>query len=190
MGKERRPRPWEVVREEEKGGFDIFTVRTMHARSPEDGSVHEFNLACAPDGVAVIALTPDEQLVMVEQWRHPLRRVTLELPAGVVEEGERPEAAGVRELREETGYAGGQAEWIGASAINPSWQNRRVHAVVVRGVRRAGEKALDEGEETGVRCVPLAEVRRMVMEGEIDAGPTVSSLAFFFWRVEAAEPDG
>ena len=190
MGKERRPRPWEVVRKEEKGEFDIFSVHTMHARSPEDGSVHEFNLACAPDGVAVVALTPDQQLVMVEQWRHPLQRVTLELPAGVVEEGERPEKAGERELREETGYAGDEAEWIGAAAINPSWQDTRVHAVVVRGVRREGEKELDEGEETGVRCVPLADVRRMVMEGEIDAGPTVSALAFFFWRGEAADRDG
>jgi ADP-ribose pyrophosphatase len=184
MGKERRPRPWEVVRDQEQGEFDIFSVRTKHARSPEDGSVHEFNMACAPDGVAVIALTPDDQLVMVEQWRHPVQRVTLELPAGVVEDGEAPEKAGERELREETGYEGGQAEWIGAATLNPSWQNTRVHAVVVRGVRRAGEKELDDGEETGVRCVPLADVRRMVMEGEIDAGPTVSALAFFFWRKE------
>lgn len=189
MGKERRPRPWEVVRREEKGEFEIFTVRGMHARSPEDGSVHEFNMACAPDGVAVIAITPDDQLVMVEQWRHPVQCVTLELPAGTVDEGERPEAAGTRELREETGYEGGEPECVGSAILNPSWQNTRVHAVVVRGVRRAGDKELDEGEETGVRCVPLADVRRMVAAGEIDSAPTVSALAFFFWRKEE-ESDG
>lgn len=192
MGKERRPRPWEVVRQDDRGDFDIFSVRTMHARSPEDGSVHEFNLACAPDGVAVIAVTPDDQLVMVEQWRHPVQRVTLELPAGTVDEGERPEAAGVRELREETGYAGGKPECIGAAVLNPSWQNTRVHAVVVRGARRAGDKELDDAEETGVRCIPVAQVRRMVAAGEIDSATTVSALAFFFWRGggDGAESDG
>ncbi|WP_420125597.1 NUDIX hydrolase [Longimicrobium sp.] len=189
MVKERRPRPWQVMREEQKGEFDIFTVRSMHARSPEDGSVHEFNVACAPDGVAVIAVTPGDQLVMVEQWRHPLQRVTLELPAGTMDEGERPEDAGTPELREETGYEGSEPEWIGAAALNPSWQNTRVHAVVVRGVRRAGEKELDEGEETGVRCVPVADVKRMVAGGEIDSATTVAALAAFFWRREA-ELDG
>jgi ADP-ribose pyrophosphatase len=190
MGKDAQPRPWEVVRREDHGDFDIFAVRTLHARSPEDGSVHEFNLACAPDGVAVIAITPDEQLVMVEQWRHPVQRVTLELPAGMVDEGERPEAAGARELREETGYEGDEPECIGAAIMNPSWQNTRVHAVVVRNVRRAGDKELDEGEETRVRCVPLAQVRGMVARGEIDSATTITPLALFFWTGDKARADG
>lgn len=190
MGENRGPRPWQVVREEEQGDYEMFQVRTLHARSPEDGSVHTFNLACAPDGVAVVAVTPDDQLVMVEQWRHPVQRVTLELPAGVVDEGERPEEAGVRELREETGYAGDGPECIGTSVVNPSWQNTRVHAVVVRNVKRAGEKELDEAEETRVRCIPVDEVRRMVAEGEIDSATTVAALAFFFWRRNGTESAG
>lgn len=190
MPEQRRPRPWEVVRQEDQGDFEIFSVRTLHARSPDDGSMHTFNLACAPDGVVVIALTPDEQLVMVQQWRHPVQRVTLELPAGMVDEGERPEQAGPRELREETGYEGGEPECLGSVILNPSWQNTRVHAVVVRDARRAGGKELDEGEDTRVHCVPLAQVRRMVVEGEIDSAPTVSALALFFWRRGGTEERG
>jgi hypothetical protein len=65
-----------------------------------------------------------------------------------------------------------------------------VHAVVVRGVRRAGDKELDDAEETRVRCVPVADVRRMVVEGEIDSATTVAALALFFWRGDGGEAGG
>jgi ADP-ribose pyrophosphatase len=184
MGDERRPRPWPVEREEEKGDFEMFRVRVLHARSPRDGSVHAFHLADSPDGVTVIALTDDGQLVMVQQWRHPLQAVTLELPSGIVEPGEPPERAAVRELREETGYAGGEPECIGAVVLNPSWQTTRLHAVVIRGVRRRGEKELDEGEDTRVCCLPLDQARRKVASGEIDSATAVAALALFAWRAE------
>ena len=182
MGEERRPRPWEVVRDEDRGDFEIFRVRALHARSPRDGSTQTFHVADAPDGVAVLALTDTDELVMVQQWRHPVQAVTLELPAGMLEDGEAPEKAAERELREETGYAGGEPQCIGSMIVNPSWSTTRLYAVVVRGVRRTGGKELDEGEDTRVCCVPLAEVRRRVLAGEIDSATTVAALALWFWR--------
>ncbi len=183
MGEDRRPRPWEVVRDEDKGDFEVFRVRALHARSPQDGSVQAFHVAAGPDGVAVLALTDTDELVMVQQWRHPVQCVTLEVPAGMLEGDEAPEAAAERELREETGYAGGEPRCIGSLIINPSWSTVRLHVVVVQDVRRAGEKDLDEGEDTRVCCVPLAQARSQVLSGEIDAAPTVAALALYdLWR--------
>lgn len=179
MGDDRTPRPWEVVEEEDKGDFEVFRVRALHARSPRDGSEQTFHVAAAPDGVAVVALTETDELVMVQQWRHPVQAVTLEVPAGMLDEGEEPGAAAARELREETGYAGEVVACIGSLIINPSWSTTRLHTVVVRGVQRAGGKDLDEGEDTRVCCIPYAEVRRRVLSGEIDAAPTVAALALY-----------
>jgi len=187
MGDDRKPRPWEVVDEEDKGDFEVFRVRALRARSPRDGSEHTFHVADSPDGVAVLAVTDTDELVMVQQWRHPVQAVTLELPAGMLEDGEAPEAAAARELREETGYAGGEPECIGSFIINPSWSTTRLYAVVVRGVARAGGKELDKGEDTRVCCVPLARARAQVLAGEIDAAPTVAALALYdLWRARGA----
>jgi ADP-ribose pyrophosphatase len=179
-----RPQPWPVLRDEPEGDFEIFRARAMHVRSPEDGAEHTFHVAEAADGVTVIALTESGELVMVEQWRHPVQRVTLELPSGIIDPGETPEQAGARELREETGYAGGEPERIGCLVLNPSWQTTRLYTVVIRGARRAGDKELDEGEDTRVCCLAVDEARRRVLAGEIDSAPVVGALALFGWGAE------
>lgn len=181
MSDDRRPRPWPVLEETPEGDFEIFRARAMRVRSPE-GQEHTFHVADAPDGVSVLAFTPAGELVMVRQWRHPVQRVTLELPSGIIDPGESPEAAAVRELREETGYAGGEPERIGCLVLNPSWQTTRLYTVVIRDARRAGEKELDDGEETHVCCISPDEARRRVLSGGIDAAPTVGALALFAWR--------
>jgi 8-oxo-dGTP pyrophosphatase MutT (NUDIX family) len=179
---EQRPRAWEVLHQEHEGDFEIFSARAMRVRSPRDGETHTVHVADAADGVVVVALTPGGELVMVEQWRHPVQKVTLELPARIIEPDETPEQAAVRELREETGYAGGQPERIGCLVLNPSWQTTRLYTVVVRGARREGDKELDDGEDTRVCCVTVDEARRRVLDGEIDAAPVVGALALFSWR--------
>lgn len=181
MADDPRPQGWPVLDERPVGDFEIFRARALRARSPRTGEEHTFHVADAPDGVMVIALTPQGELVMVEQWRHPLQRVTLELPSGIIDPGETPEEAAVRELREETGYAGGEPERIGCLVLNPSWQTTRLYTVVIRDARRDGDKQLDEAEETRVCCISVDEARRRVLAGEIDAAPMVGALALFSW---------
>ena len=178
---EGHPRPWERLSSEEVAEYEMFRVREDRSRSPKDGEVHTFQVAVSPGGVAVLTLTDDGRLVMVDQFRHGTRTLSLELPSGVVEDGEAPEEAARRELREETGFEGGEARVLGCFELNPSWQKTTVHAVLVRGARRDGEKDEDEGEDIRVRPLPVAEVRRRVLAGEIDAAVTLCALALWDW---------
>ncbi|HEX2204461.1 MAG TPA: NUDIX hydrolase [Longimicrobium sp.] len=177
----KEPETWERVSSDELGDFDMFRVRRDRARSPRDGSVHDFHVAVSPEGVAVVALTEDGRMVFVEQFRHPRRRVTLELPSGVIDDGEAPDAAALRELREETGYEGERAEIIGAVDLNPSWQVTRVHLAVVRRARPTAGKDEDAAEDTRVRLLDPGEVRRKVLAGEIDSASVVAALALWEW---------
>jgi 8-oxo-dGTP pyrophosphatase MutT (NUDIX family) len=175
------PRPWERLSSEEVAEYEMFRVREDRSRSPKDGEAHTFQVAVSPGGVAVLALTDDGRLVMVEQFRHGTRTLSLELPSGVVDDGEAPEEAARRELREETGFEGGEPRVLGCFELNPSWQKTAVHAVLVRGARRDGEKDEDAGEDIRVRLLPVAEVRRGVLAGEIDAAATLCALALWDW---------
>jgi len=176
------PRPWERLSSRDVAEYESFRVREDRSRSPKDGEVSTFHVALSPGGVAVVAVTDDGRLLMVEQFRHGTRELSLEIPSGLVDDGEGPEEAARRELREETGYEGGEPRVLGRFRLNPSWQTSTVHAVLVRGVRRVGEKDEDENEDLRVRLLPAAEVRRRVLAGEIDAAATLCALALWDWQ--------
>lgn len=178
MPADSRPPDWTLEHSEPLADYEIFSVRRDRVRSPEDGSLHDFHVAESPAGVTVLAFTPEDELVLVRQFRHPLRAVSLETPSGIVDEGEDPSLAALRELREETGFEGSHPEILGTMVLNPSWQTSRVHVVRVRGARRTAEKELDAGEDTRVLCVSMGEALAKVRSGEIAAAVSLGALAY------------
>lgn len=148
-------------------------------RHPVRQQEREFVVIEAPDWVNVVALTPDHQLVLVNQFRYGANEFSLEVPGGVVDAGEDPMVAGVRELAEETGYTGSAPIRLGAVRPNPAIQNNRCHLVLVPDARRTADFAWDPDEEFEVLTVPVEEAYAMAYRGEITHALVLDALLLF-----------
>jgi 8-oxo-dGTP pyrophosphatase MutT (NUDIX family) len=159
--------PWEISSSAVVADYGIFRVRKDECVSPRTRRMHDFWVLETDDYVNIVALTPDEQVVFVRQYRFGSQRIALELAGGVINPEEDPLAAGVRELREETGYQADTAILLGAVEPNPGIQNNRCYTVLALGCRPLFEQQLDEREDIVVETRPLAEIPQLLSSGEI-----------------------
>ena len=162
------PREWTKIEDEPIQDCRVFSVRRIRARSPRTGVAHDFFAIDSSDWVNVVAITPDERVVMVRQFRHGAGRLTLETPGGLVDPGETPAAAAARELLEETGYAADEVVPLGGVNPNPALFSNRLHGFLARGARKVREVRNESTEETHVELVPIARLRDEVRAGHVD----------------------
>jgi len=157
----------------------IFDLRGVDYRHPVRGTQREFVVIDAPDWVNVLALTPCGRLVMVNQFRYGMDDFSWEIPGGVIECGEDPVAAGLRELEEETGYVGNSARLLGSVNPNPAIMNNRCHLVLVENVVLTTELAWDPDEEIEVMSLPVDEVYAWAQSGRITHSLVLNALLLF-----------
>jgi len=180
--------PWPKISEKRLGDFRVFSVRSVDKFSPRTGRVHEFFIIDSVNWVNVIALTPDRRMVMVEQYRHGSDTVELEIPGGMIDPADSaPEAAGIRELREETGYTGDPPRLIGQVFPNPAIMSNTCFTVLVENCRITTATHFDQTEELITKLVPVDEVPGLVASGKIRHCLVVAALFHFeLWRKHAA----
>src|SRR5262245_13769381 len=124
--------PWKTIGSQPLGNFRIFTIRSDRKISPRTQKEHDFYVIDSVNWVNVVAMTPDRQLVMVEQYRHGSNTVELEIPGGMMDATDvRPELTAQRELREETGYEGENIRVLGETFANPAIMSNTCFTVLI-----------------------------------------------------------
>ena len=175
---------WKVLESEYLVRRPWLTARRDRLELPDGRIIPEYYVLEYPDWVNVIAITKDGQFVMERQYRHAARKISLELPCGVMEEGETPLEAAQRELLEETGFGGGQWKKLMELSPNPSAMSNTTHCFLTIGVEKIAEQHLDETEELSVLFMTKEEVKRMLNENQICQALMVAPLYKYIYAAE------
>ena len=175
-------KPWKLTRSKSSRSFRVFSIRTDTTTSPRTGKSHDFYVIESNDWVNIIPLTVDQEVVMIKQYRHGSREVTLEIPGGLVEVGDTPKKSAARELLEETGYQAKRWTKIGVVNPNPALFNNRCYTYLAQDIRKISGPSPDQTEDIEVLLIPLRKIPGLILNGKIDHAMVITAFTHYFFR--------
>ncbi|KAF0095190.1 MAG: NUDIX hydrolase [Puniceicoccaceae bacterium 5H] len=161
------PSSWQQTHDVLHAECRVCRVYRRGFRHPISEAQGDFFVFDMPDWVVALPVTKDRKVLLVQQFRFGMNALTWEFPAGLIDPGEQPVEAAVRELKEETGYEGPGARQIGEGWPNPALQNNRCHFVLVEQAEKTGPAAWEQYEELAVVALPLDELWQWFQQGKI-----------------------
>ncbi|MFF2752634.1 NUDIX hydrolase [Psychrobacillus sp. NPDC058041] len=145
----------------------VITLQVDEVLLP-NGKTSNREIVKHPGAVAIIAITEDNKIILVEQYRKALERSIIEIPAGKIESGELPEVTARRELEEETGYTTKNLQYIQTFATSPGFADEIIHLYFAKNIEKMTEKAsLDEDEFVELMYVSIEEMKTLIEENRI-----------------------
>lgn len=174
---------WETIQVESNQDLKIFQAKFIKRRNPVTKKIHNFIRLDSLDWVNIIPITADNQVVLIEQYRHGIDDITLEIPGGLVDKSETPLQAGMRECIEETGFASIETPiLIGVNNPNPAFLNNKCYSFLWKNVEKKFEQKLDLNEIIDIKLIPLNEIRFFIESGKISHSLVLNAFFFLFLK--------
>ena len=161
------------------------TLRSDRCEMPNGHIVEDYYVLEYNNWVNAVAITEDNLILMVHQYRHAAGIVSLEIPGGVIDDGETPEEALRRELLEETGYQFDDFELLCTIYANPSTANNQTRCYLARGGKKVQQQHLDVQEELIVETFTIPEVKQLLLDNKIAQALHCTGLFYALNKLEA-----
>jgi 8-oxo-dGTP pyrophosphatase MutT (NUDIX family) len=164
------------------------TLRVDCCELPDGRTANEYYVLEYPNWVNVVAITENNEVIMVKQYRHSGDIISIEIPGGVIDGDEKPEHAAQRELLEETGYLFENFELISTIYPNPATSNNVTYCYLALGGKKVQEQDLDEHEDIDIEFHSIADVKQMLLNNEIPQALHVTGLMYAFLKLGELNP--
>ena len=175
---------WKILSSEYLFSDLWFRVRKDKCLTPEGKLIDPYYVYEFPNWVTALALTEDQQIVMVRQYRHALGETCLEIPGGCVDDTDPDfQTAIARELLEETGYQFSDYHYLGRTSANPSTNNNLMHMFLATGGRKIADQKLDGNEDIQVELYSIEEVKKMLRDNQIVQAMHTTCMLYGFQRL-------
>jgi ADP-ribose pyrophosphatase len=176
------PLAWRLGTRVPAHDYRVFSTAFVDGEHPRTGVHKQFSLIEAVDWVNVIALTPERRVVLIKQFRVGSDAICLEIPGGMVDDGEDPATAAARELAEETGYTATRWERLGEVSPNPAIMTNRLHSFLARDAVQTQPQRLEGSEVIDVELASLDDCHAAIRDGGIDHALVIVAFAHLAFR--------